>query len=870
MATSILLAANSTNTAQNITATLELNTYTAVGAQRVMPSVRLSAMNGAAATITLTWRHYASDGTTLIREQAYVFVKPQATSTVAGDDMPGVLLANGEKLTIAAKSSNASDTSVTYTISWLDGVAANLVLIAGVSFTDTSSQIAAAFGTFFNVSSPVHTMQSVNQTGDSFPLIGALNTAASSGDPGTTTTLVAYLKQLVNTLEGSAGIPTYPAAAVAGNAVSMAEVIRSIDTRLPAALGANSNLKADVRDLLGTAWLTPGVAGTPDVNTKQLGGQTASLNANNRLKVSLTDILDTALTETAGLIAAAFKKFFNVATPTGTVNSLPDAVPDASGGLPVTGNRLTAIPTVARVTLVDTTTTNTDMRGTDNAALAATALSTANWTNARAGYLDNLNVGGAVASHADIAAINQSASKHVLIQTVGQYERPESGSTSYTVEMRTYSASTGAAVNADSTPTIAPVGAVSGDLSANLGAVSNPATGVYRATYTVAAAATQEQIRFDGSATISSSTFTISCYSQVVDEVSVTWNATNASNLTAIFNKLPTNNIADETLVLAAIPSASANATATAAQVTTDHGSGSYIRNTEPPSTAQILTALGTAGSLDTQIATLATAANLTITNARIGGFVGTGNNTILGLLRAAMNKAAALPSDVGGTYDPATDSLEANRDNIGTAGAGLTAVPSSAGTGSRSVTITVNDGAAVLQGARVRIYLNAGDNQVGNTDVNGVVSFSSAADGTYTVTIGLAGYSFTPTTLSVTANTTHTYSMTQQAVTPATGSQTNGYLYTYDQHGALLGGVTLTFQLMEPSTTVAGQSFPGDTFTGISDSNGLLTVALRQSTDYRARRDSSDEIKGDWVDFTTGTNATYQLPQVLGGKNDQ
>jgi hypothetical protein len=37
--------------------------------------------------------------------------------------------------------------------------------------------------------------------------------------------------------------------------------------------------------------------------------------------------------------------------------------------------------TLARVTLVDTTTTNSDMRGTDNAALAATALSTAQWTN---------------------------------------------------------------------------------------------------------------------------------------------------------------------------------------------------------------------------------------------------------------------------------------------------------------------------------------------------------------------------------------------------------------------------------------------------------------------------------------------------------
>ena len=51
------------------------------------------------------------------------------------------------------------------------------------------------------------------------------------------------------------------------------------------------------------------------------------------VKANLAQILGTALTETAGQIAAGVKKFFNVASPTGTVNSLPDAVPGAAGGL---------------------------------------------------------------------------------------------------------------------------------------------------------------------------------------------------------------------------------------------------------------------------------------------------------------------------------------------------------------------------------------------------------------------------------------------------------------------------------------------------------------------------------------------------------
>lgn len=96
---------------------------------------------------------------------------------------------------------------------------------------------------------------------------------------------------------------------------------------------------------------------TLDVNVTAISGDTtAADNAElmfdgtgyaggaTKMGVDLVAILGTALTETAGLLAGGFKKFFNVASPTGTLNSLPDAVPDAAGGLPVTGTRLTAIP----------------------------------------------------------------------------------------------------------------------------------------------------------------------------------------------------------------------------------------------------------------------------------------------------------------------------------------------------------------------------------------------------------------------------------------------------------------------------------------------------------------------------------------------
>ncbi len=125
--------------------------------------------------------------------------------------------------------------------------------------------------------------------------------------------------------------------------------------------------RVDIGKLLGTAWLTPNVAGTPDVNAKLLGGTaqtgrdvgasvllssgtgTGQLDfTSGVVKSNLAQILGTALTETAGLIAAAFKQFFNVSAPTGTVNLTPrctltDTVTTYTGNTPQTGDNYARI-----------------------------------------------------------------------------------------------------------------------------------------------------------------------------------------------------------------------------------------------------------------------------------------------------------------------------------------------------------------------------------------------------------------------------------------------------------------------------------------------------------------------------------------------
>jgi len=87
-------------------------------------------------------------------------------------------------------------------------------------------------------------------------------------------------------------------------------------------------------------------------------------------------------------------------------------------------------------------------------------------------------------------------------------------------------------------------------------------------------------------------------------------------------------------------------------------------------------------------------------------------------------------------------------------------------GSGARSVTLTVNDGTNTLEGATVRLSL-AAETYVVTTNVNGQAALS-LDDGTWTVTITKPLYSFTPTTLVVSATTTHTYSMTAMSITPS------------------------------------------------------------------------------------------------------
>ncbi len=638
-----------------------------------------------------------------------------------------------------------------------------------------------------------------------------------------------------------------------------------------------ANLPANVTQLLGTPWLTPATAGTPDVNTKTNGDKTGYTLSSVGIQ-AIWDALTSALT---------------------TANSIGKWLVDKLAVAVSTPPTAAAVATAVRSEL-------TTELGRIDAAISLTATATdvttllGRLTSARAGYLDNLNVGGVVASQADITALNQSASRRIILTTVQQYERPETSSTAYTIEARTYDGD-GAAVNADGTPTLTATGVVSGSLAANLSAASSPATGVYRWTYSVSSAATSEQIRFDVSATLSASPFTLSAYAQVVDLVSATWTSTDAARLTAVYNKLP---------------------------------SKSYLTGT-----------VNSDGDvqLDEATGVPADSAGVGTLLARLGSFAGSGLNTVLGFFRASMRSDGALtPSDVGGTYDNATHSTQAAAVAVGglsipttaqiktameadgskldhlwemteddggvrrlttnaleqapTGGGGgggdataanqttilekLDAIQGSgfstgtdslkvlsdaigdlaagSGVGAYTLTITVDDGTDPLEGATVRLTEGV-TSLIATTNASGVAVFAVDA-ATWAVAITKDGYSFAPTTKVVAGTGSQTYSLSAVVITPPTDPTQSTVVVTIrDGAGVVVPSAQVKIRMLSPPAGGDGAAYQGSQATHTADGDGRIETALVRNATYEIVL-----VGYRTAHEFTPTGATYEIPDLV------
>lgn len=245
------------------------------------------------------------------------------------------------------------------------------------------------------------------------------------------------------------------------------------------------------------------------------------------------------------------------------------------------------------------------------------------------------------------------------------------------------------------------------------------------------------------------------------------------------------------------------------------------------------------------------TAALATILNS-IGAFTGSGVNTILGFLKAIMSKAASTPSDVGGTFAAATDSLEAIEEDLEANGLG---------TGARTVTPTVlNSLAAPIEGAIIR-FTKGAESYSGTTDVNGQVASFNLDDGTWTVAITAVGYSFAGTTLVVNGTETPTYTMTTNSVSaPAAPNLSIGTLLCLGTDGLPEEGVEIKVR-MTVGPGDDGYSLDAEEFTTESDTNGEVEIPHVQGAQYSARRGDV----GREVSYTVPAASSFTLPENLG-----
>lgn len=136
-----------------------------------------------------------------------------------------------------------------------------------------------------------------------------------------------------------------------------------------------------------------------------------------------------------------------------------------------------------------------------------------------------------------VNAVNTGAARYISIHTNAAYEIPDSGSVAYPIEIRTFDADgEPVAIDSAANPTVIVTRTTdSTDLSGNLAAISNPATGIYRTTLTITQGSdVVAPLRIDASGTIAATSRSTSAYPVVTDAVAVDFTQADRDKLNTI------------------------------------------------------------------------------------------------------------------------------------------------------------------------------------------------------------------------------------------------------------------------------------------------------------------------------------------------
>jgi len=413
-------------------------------------------------------------------------------------------------------------------------------------------------------------------------------------------------------------------------------------------------------DAEGVGWFTGVATGIlpwrgPTIEFVPANIADAMINGSDELQVDVAKFLGTAPTEGgAGRLAGGITKFFDVASPTGTVNSLPDAVPGAAGGGLISGSNagtttLGALTIAGATTYTGTTLFNGEiiglpvpnfvLRTTVSSVGSQTVLEIANFPSGTInGYKDYnallIDASSFVPRLASVRRIvSDDGSNQIVLNAPADFTVVEGDVVElYAPDLETLTRMPDATAGTSGGLFIAATNAattvdITGSLSGSVGSV---ASGVTLADDAITAG------KFDGS-----TAFPVTQADTGATAIART--GADADTLKSLSDQLD---------------GVATNATTAATQSTT--------------AATQSTTAATQATTAATQ-ATTAAGNTTTILN-RLGAWTGSGRNTLLGAVQAMFRKDsdATVPSDVNvnlgggaGTASNATDSLEAQRDNL-------------------------------------------------------------------------------------------------------------------------------------------------------------------------------------------------------------
>jgi hypothetical protein len=231
----------------------------------------------------------------------------------------------------------------------------------------------------------------------------------------------------------------------------------------------------------------------------------------------------------------------------------------------------------------------------------------------------------------------------------------------------------------------------------------------------------------------------------------------------------------------------------------------------------------------------------------------------------------AAAPSGTGldaagvrGAIGMATANMDTQLSGIAVDAA--TAAGASGGSGARTVVITVNDSTTALESARVRVTKGALSYAL-STSVAGIATFN-LDDGTWVVSITLAGYTYAGTSLVVNGDETATYSMTANAFTPSTRPDTVTLRYTVIDDADYLpcgaGEATVKLKMVAPPPD-AGLAWGDGTRSDTTDANGVVEFAeCPVGATYKV---AVGATPATWPEFTIPIGATspYDAGAIIG-----